>query len=67
MTNEWDNMDGSIERGFARASIFFGDGRIVSNLTRAAEYTRLLASIRINAVVVNNVYQVISPHLVGRC
>ncbi|EME38625.1 glycoside hydrolase family 67 protein [Dothistroma septosporum NZE10] len=54
-TNEWDNMDGSIERGFAGASIFFNDGRIVSSLTRAAEYARLLASIRVNAVVVNNV------------
>ena len=34
---------------------FFDDGKIVANLTRAAEYARLLASIRINAVVVNNV------------
>ncbi|CAK3774636.1 alpha glucuronidase [Lecanosticta acicola] len=54
-TNEWDNMDGSIERGFAGASIFFSNGSIVANLTRAAEYARLLASIRVNAVVVNNV------------
>ncbi|KAI7162244.1 putative alpha-glucuronidase [Hortaea werneckii] len=54
-TNEWDNMDGSIERGFAGNSIFFADGDIVGNLTRAAEYARLLSSIRINAVVVNNV------------
>lgn len=54
-TNEWDNMDGSIERGFAGKSIFFDNGTIVSNLTRAAEYARLLSSIRINAVVVNNV------------
>lgn len=54
-TNEWDNLDGSIERGFAGNSIFFANGGIVSNLTRAAEYARLLASIRINAVVVNNV------------
>ena len=35
--------------------IFFDNGTIVSNLTRAAEYARLLSSIRINAVVVNNV------------
>ncbi|EMC99278.1 glycoside hydrolase family 67 protein [Baudoinia panamericana UAMH 10762] len=54
-TNEWDNLDGSIERGFAGNSIFFANGVIVSNLTRAAEYARILASIRINAVVVNNV------------
>lgn len=54
-TNEWDNLDGSIERGFGGNSIFFADGVIVSNLTRAAEYARLLASIGINGVVVNNV------------
>ncbi|KAM3421143.1 Alpha-glucuronidase [Cercospora zeina] len=59
-TNEWNNMDASgthgiIERGFAGDSIFFENGKIKANLTRAAEYARLLASIRINAVVVNNV------------
>ncbi|KAK4556873.1 hypothetical protein LTR86_005853 [Recurvomyces mirabilis] len=54
-TNEWDNLDGSIERGFAGPSIFFANGVIVSNLTRVSEYARILASIGINAVVVNNV------------
>lgn len=48
-------MDGSIERGFAGNSIFFANGTIVSNLTRAGEYARILSSIGINAVVVNNV------------
>lgn len=54
-TNEWDNMDGSIERGYGGPSIFFKGGYVVDNVTRVAEYARLLASIRINAVVVNNV------------
>ncbi|KAK5135843.1 hypothetical protein LTR08_004491 [Meristemomyces frigidus] len=54
-TNEWNNMDGSIERGYAGASIFFANGVVVANMTRAAEYARLLSSIRINAVVINNV------------
>ncbi|EME85335.1 glycoside hydrolase family 67 protein, partial [Pseudocercospora fijiensis CIRAD86] len=54
-TNEWDNLDSSIERGFAGKSIFFENGHVRSDLTRAAEYARLLASIRVNAVVVNNV------------
>ncbi|CZR65625.1 probable alpha-glucuronidase A [Phialocephala subalpina] len=54
-TNEWDNMDGSIERGFGGPSIFFQNGLIVNNLTRAAEYARLLASVRINGAIVNNV------------
>ena len=53
--NQWDNLDGSIERGFAGPSIFFQNGGIVSNLTRASEYARLLASIRVNGVIVNNV------------
>ena len=53
--NQWDNMDGTIERGYGGASIFFANNAIVDDLTRASEYARLLASIRINAVVVNNV------------
>ncbi|KAH9824467.1 alpha glucuronidase [Teratosphaeria destructans] len=54
-TNEWDNLDGSIERGYAGNSIWFSNGTIVSNLARTAEYARLLASIGINGVVINNV------------
>lgn len=53
--NQWDNLDGSIERGYGGASIFFENGVVVANLTRAADYARLLASISLNAVVVNNV------------
>jgi alpha-glucuronidase len=54
-TNEWDNMDGSIERGYAGPSIFFQNGFVVDDVTRAAEYARLLASIRINGIILNNV------------
>jgi alpha-glucuronidase len=53
--NQWDNLDGSIERGYGGASIFFANGTIVKDLTRVAEYARLLASVGINAIVVNNV------------
>ena len=53
--NQWDNMDGTIERGFGGASIFFANNSVVEDLTQAGEYARLLASIRVNAVVVNNV------------
>jgi alpha-glucuronidase len=53
--NQWDNMDGSIERGYGGSSIFFENNQIAEDLTRVAEYARLLASIRINAVVINNV------------
>lgn len=53
--SQWDNLDGTIERGYAGKSIFFGDGRIRSDLSRAGEYARLLASIGVNACVINNV------------
>ncbi|KAH8817389.1 glycoside hydrolase superfamily [Xylogone sp. PMI_703] len=53
--NQWDNMDGSIERGYGGASIFFENFLVLQNLTRAAEYARILASIRLNGVVINNV------------
>lgn len=53
--NEWDNMDGSIERGYAGPSIFFRNGFVADNVTRVAEYARLLASIRVNGIIINNV------------
>jgi alpha-glucuronidase len=53
--NEWNNLDGSIERGYAGRSIFFAGDRVVSDLTRAGQYARLLASVGINACAVNNV------------
>ncbi|KAI1522250.1 AguA Alpha-glucuronidase [Pyrenophora tritici-repentis] len=54
-TNEWDNMDGSIEHEFAGPSIFFRDGYVIDNTTRIAEYARLLASVGVNGVIINNV------------
>lgn len=54
-TNEWNNLDGSIERGYAGRSIFFDNGHVVADLTRAIEYARLLASIGINGCVISNV------------
>lgn len=53
--NQWDNLDGSIERGYGGPSIFFENGVVVDDLTRAAQYARLLASVRVNGVIVNNV------------
>ena len=53
--NQWDNLDGSIERGYAGQSIFFEHGRVRVDLTRAAEYARLLASVGISGCNVNNV------------
>lgn len=53
--NQWDNMDGRIERGYGGASLWFANYTIKDDLTRAAQYARLCASIGINAIVVNNV------------
>src|SRR5215472_7111689 len=53
--NQWDNLDGRIERGYAGRSIVFENDRVRADLTRASEYARLLASIGINGCTVNNV------------
>lgn len=55
MINQWDNADGSIERGYAGNSIFYEDGRIVSDTSRIRDYARMLASVGINAISINNV------------
>ena len=52
---QWDNLDGSIERGYAGRSIFFENGKVRSDLSRADDYAKLLASVGINACVINNV------------
>ena len=53
--NQWDNLDGSIERGYAGRSIFFEGDQVLPDLTRATDYARLLASVGINGCTVNNV------------
>jgi alpha-glucuronidase len=53
--NQWDNLDGTIERGYAGPSIFFENGHVRHDLTLASEYARLLASVGINGCTVNNV------------
>lgn len=53
--DEWDNLDGSIERGYGGPSIFFRNGQVVDDMTRISQYARLLSSIGINGCCVNNV------------
>ncbi|MFC0472079.1 alpha-glucuronidase family glycosyl hydrolase [Halalkalibacter kiskunsagensis] len=55
MINQWDNMDGSIERGYAGESIFFENNKFTTNLERIKDYARLLSSVGINAISINNV------------
>jgi alpha-glucuronidase len=53
--DEWDNPDGSIERGYAGQSIFFEGGSVRQDLAPVGEYARLLASVGINGLNINNV------------
>ena len=56
LLNHWDNLDGTIERGYAGESIFWGNSSL-SNLhpSLIKEYARANASIGINGSVLNNV------------
>ncbi len=53
--DEWDNLNGTIERGYAGRSIFFDNGSVRPDMTRPGEYARLLASVGINGCAINNV------------
>jgi alpha-glucuronidase len=59
--DQWDNLDGGIERGYGGRSIFFEDGKVRTDLALVREYARLLASIGINGCAINNVNA--NPHL----
>jgi alpha-glucuronidase len=66
--NEWNNLDGSIERGYAGRSVFFDGGHVRGDLSRAGEYARLLSSVGINGCTINNVNaspQVLSPAMIA--
>ncbi|HEX3880090.1 MAG TPA: alpha-glucuronidase family glycosyl hydrolase [Bryobacteraceae bacterium] len=54
-TNEWNNLDGTIERGYGGRSIFWNAMQAREDLSRAAGYARLLASLGINGCSINNV------------
>jgi len=64
MVDQWDNLDGTIERGYAGASLFFENGHVREDLSRAGEYARLLASVGINTCAINNVNA--NPRLLER-
>ncbi|WP_270169035.1 alpha-glucuronidase family glycosyl hydrolase [Paenibacillus sp. SYP-B4298] len=55
MINQWDNIDGSIERGYAGRSIFYDQDEITTDLDRIRDYARLLSSVGLNAIAINNV------------
>ncbi|PZR52622.1 alpha-glucuronidase [Xylanimonas oleitrophica] len=60
MLDHWDNVAvhpvmGQVERGYSGGSIFYDDGQVRADLTRVAQYSRLLAASGINRVAINNV------------
>jgi alpha-glucuronidase len=53
--NHWDNLDGTIERGYAGRSIFWEGLHARADMARVSDYGRLLASLGINGCSINNV------------
>ena len=65
--NEWDNLDGTIERGYGGRSIFWENDRVRDDLSRVDAYGRLLASIGIDACAPNSINvnpRVLTPEFV---
>ena len=63
--NHWDNLDGSIERGYAGNSIFWNDSQPSSfNPQLITRYAEACASVGINGTVLNNVNA--SPKMLTR-
>mgnify|MGYP002622238966 CR=1 FL=1 len=54
LLNHWDNLNGTVERGYAGRSIFWIDGS-EPDAGKLIQYARANASIGINGVVLNNV------------
>ncbi|CAM3417508.1 alpha-glucuronidase family glycosyl hydrolase [Paenibacillus lupini] len=55
MINHWDNIDGSVERGYSGRSIFYENNKVLSDAERIRDYARLMASVGINGIAINNV------------
>ena len=67
--NQWDNLDGSIERGYGGRSIFWEGGHARTDLSRVRDYGRLLASVGINGCSINNVnsdLRILTPETIAQ-
>ena len=53
--NHWDNLEGTIERGYGGRSIFWDNLKSRTDLSRVRDYARMLASLGINGCSINNV------------
>ena len=55
MIDCWDNMDGSVERGYAGRSLFFEGNCFAYHPDRLRHLARLMASVGLNVLCVSNV------------
>ena len=55
MIDGWDNADGTVERGYAGRSLWFEGGHFCYEPDRIRQLGRMLASVGINVLCVNNV------------
>ena len=55
MLNCWDNADGDIERGYSGRSLFFEGGKLAYEPARIRQLARMLASVGLNVLCINNV------------
>ena len=55
MINCWDNAEGDVERGYSGRSLFFERGRFDYDPARMRQLGRMLASVGINVLCINNV------------
>lgn len=55
MLNCWDNASGEVERGYAGRSLFFEGGRLSYDPARLRQLGRMLASVGVNVLCINNV------------
>ena len=55
MLDCWDNPDGSVERGYSGRSLWFEGGTFAYETERIRQLGRMLASVGINVLCINNV------------
>ena len=55
MVNNWDNADGDIERGYSGRSLMFEGGQFDYDPVRLRGLARLMASVGLNVLCINNV------------
>ncbi len=65
--NQWDRLNGTIERGYGGNSIFWDNMHAREDMSRVKDYGRMLASLGINGCAINNVnadIRVLAPDFV---